>query len=192
MRLVVVMLTFSLTAIPVDGLADGWADDAAAESTADDIEDHEEGAEDPDRMTTGSHDPDSMTVESGTMDTRMADSEDPDKMVVGVDEMDEASSEGLTDLKRAKPDVGYIALEIPGQSEWQSTTNARVLVARKNLLRAEARARAARTAYGNMMESDYPRGQSRIRIVTERDDSMKAFEEAKQALDAVQGPAAPY
>jgi hypothetical protein len=181
-RLATLALALSLVLIPGNAFADGWVDDQAADATAGDISDHEEGSDDPDLMTTGSHDPDAMTVDAGTMSTRMADSEDPDAMTTGVDAMDDVTGEGLTDLKTAKPDEGFIALEAPGQSEWQPTTNARILLARQNLLRAEARAEAARTAYGDMMESNYPRGQARIRIVNERDASLKAFEEAKRAL----------
>jgi len=173
-------LTFLLVALPGAVLAGGWAGDDAAEATSDDIQDHERGAQDPDSMTEGSLDPDRITTGSESMSD--AESENPDTRTTGAARMDDTTAEGLTDLKTAKPDEGYVAFEVPGQSEWQPTTNARILAARQRLLRAEARARAARTTYGNMIESDYPRGEARIRIVKERDASLAAFEKAKQAL----------
>jgi hypothetical protein len=189
-HLAALALAFLLVVLPGAALAGGWADDEAADSTSDDIQDHEDGSQDPDAMTEGSRDPDQMTTDSQSMGSHMAGSEDPDADVTGAAKMDDTAGEGLMNLKMDKPDEGYVALEAPGQSEWQPTTNARVLMARKNILQAEARARAARTAYGDMMESDYPRGEARIRIVNERDAAFKAFEQAKQALAEADAAAA--
>ena len=185
-------LALSLVAyptIPTIAHANDRAGDEAAEATSGQMEDHEASSKDPDDMTVGSHDPDEMTVESETMDGRMAEAEDPDQMVVGSDEMSEhtGSSTNLTDLKMAKPDEGLEAIEVPGQSEWEPTTDPDVLVARKHLVRAQQRARNARTVYGDMMRRNYPRGAARIQIVKERDASMKALEEAKSALTAAEG-----
>ena len=177
------------TLIPTIAHANDWAGNDAAEATAGDMEDHEASSKDPDDMTVGSHDPDEMTVESETMDGRMAESEDPDQMVVDSEEMSDhmGSSTDLTDLKMASPDKGLEAIEVPGQSEWAPTTDPEVLVARKHLVRAQQRARNARTVYGDMMERNYPKGAARIQIVKERDASMKALEEAKSALAEAEG-----
>ena len=165
----------------------GYAD--PAEATSGDMEDHEASSKDPDDMTAESHDPEEMTVESETMEGRMAESEDPDRMVTGSEVLSEheGSSTDLTDLKKARPDEGFEAIEVPGQSEWETTTDPKVLVARKHLLRAQQRARNARTVYGDMMENNYPRGAARIQIVKERDASMEALREAKSALSAAEG-----
>lgn len=181
-------LTLSLSIYPAITQANDWADDDPAEATSEQMEDHEASSKDPDDMTVGSHDPDEMTVESETMDGRMAESEDPDRMVVGSEEMSEhmGSSTDLTDLRKAGPDEGFEAIEVPGQSEWEPTTDPSVLVARKHLVRAQQRARNARTVYGDMMERNYPRGAARIQIVKKRDASMGALGEAKSALAAVE------
>jgi hypothetical protein len=59
-------------------------------------------------------------------------------------------------------------------------------VARKHLVRAQERARNARTVYGDMMHRNYPTGAARIQIVNERDASMKVLEKAKSALAAAE------
>ena len=181
-----VILAIALAFLPSAAAAEGWIDDEAEETTAGDMDHHESESKDPDDMTTGSRDPDEMTTEAGTMAGREAQSQDPDGMVTTAQDMDqhEESAEDLTDLETARPDPGFEAIDVPGQAEWEPTTDPNVLIARQNLLRAEKRARAARTAYGDMMQRDYPRGQARIRIVNERDAAMKGLEEAKQALEA--------
>jgi hypothetical protein len=182
-----VLLALALGALP--GLADaedGWVDDEAAETTAGEIEEHEESSQNPDDMTTGSHDPDAMTTRSGTMAGREARSDDPDAMVTGSSREDEVAGEDLTDLPDVAPDRGFVPIDVPGQHDWPPTTNPEVLQARKRLLRAEKRAEAAQTAYGNMMMSNYPRGEARIRIVNERDAAMEALEEAKRELTAAE------
>jgi hypothetical protein len=165
----------------------GYAD--PAEATSGEMEDHEASSKDPDDMTAESHDLEEYTVDSETMEGRMAESEDPDRMVTGSEELSEheGSSTDLTDLKKARPDDGHEAIDVPGQSEWDTTTDPEVLVARKHLVRAQQRARNARTVYGDMMERNYPRGAARIQIVKERDASMEALREAKSALSAAEG-----
>jgi hypothetical protein len=188
-RAATIVISLLFMAGPAITQANDWADDEPAEATSGQMEDHEASSKDPDEMTVGSHDPDEMTVESETMDGRMAESEDPDRMVVGSEEMSQhmGSSTDLTDLKQARPDEGFEAIEVPGQSEWETTTDPSVLVARKHLVRAQQRARNARTVYGDMMENNYPRGAARIQIVKERDASMEALREAKSALEAAEG-----
>ena len=184
-----VVLALSLVAYPATIHANDWADGDAAEATSGNMDDHKATSRDPDEMTVGSHDPDEMTVESETMDGRVADSEDPDSMVVESEQLrdHEGSSTDLQDLEMASPEKGREAIDMPGQSDWGTTTDPAVLVARKHLVRAQQRARNARTVYGDMMERDYPRGAARIQIVKERDASMSALEEAKKALAAADG-----
>ena len=179
----VIAFAFLLAAFPAATQASDWD---AAEATSGQMDDHEATSEDPDEMTVGSRDPDGLTVDSETMDGRMAESENPDSMVAGTEDLSdhEGSSTDLSDLKKASPDQGFEEIEVPGQSDWQPTTDPEVLVARKHLVRAQKRARNARTVYGDMMEQNYPRGAARIQIVNERDAAMKALEEAKSALSS--------
>jgi hypothetical protein len=181
------LLALALGALPAQAEAeDGWVDDEAAETTAGEIEEHEEQSQNPDDMTAGSRDPDAMTTQSETMAGRETRSQDPDAMVTGSSREDEVTGEDLTDLREVAPDRGFVPIDVPGQHDWQPTTNPEVLQARKRLLRAEKRAEAAQTAYGDMMMRNYPRGEARIRIVNERDAAMEALEEAKRELTAAE------
>jgi hypothetical protein len=181
-------LVLGLGALPDRVGAEGWSGDDAAETTAGDLDDHEAQSENPDGLTTDSRNPDDMVVGSETMEGRVVGAEDPDSMVAapGVLDQHEATSENLSDLPNVKPDAGYVEIEVPGQADWEPTTDPQVLLARQNLLRAEARARAAITTYGDAERRDYPRGQARVRIVEERNAAMAALEEAKARLADVQ------
>ena len=183
-----IAMACSLAGYPAITQASDWNEGEAAEATSGQMDDHKATSKNPDDMTTGSHDLDEMTVDSETMDSRMAESKDPDQMLTGAGQMDdhEGSSTDLTDLKTDSPDAGFEAIEVPDQSEWNTTTDPAVLVARKHLVRAQERARNARTVYGDMMHRNYPTGAARIQIVNERDASMKALEEAKSALAAAE------
>jgi hypothetical protein len=184
----VVTLMLSLVVYPAVVQANDWSGDEPDEAKSGRMEDHEAASEDPNEMTAESHNPDEMTVESETMDGRVTESENPASMVTGAGQLSEheGTSTNLSDLKQARPDVGFQEIESPGQSEWETTTDPDVLVARKHLVRAQQRAQNARTAYGDMMERNYPRGAARIEIVNERDASMTALEEAKSALAATE------
>ena len=93
LRLASLTLAISLLALPVVSLAGGWVDDDAADTTADDIQDHEEGSDNPDTMTEGSRNPDQMTTDSGTMAGRMEGAKNPDGMVTGAAAMDDTSGD---------------------------------------------------------------------------------------------------
>jgi hypothetical protein len=187
-RLAAIVLALSLAALPYLAGADGWTGDDAARTTAGQLDDHEASSKNPDDMTAESHDPDDMVAESENPDDMVAESEDPDSMVVQAGQMEdhEATSENLTNLREAKPDPGFVPIEVPGQADWEPATNPQVLIARKHLIVAQDRARAAITTYGDAQRRDYPRGEPRVRITQERDAAMKALEEAKRALAAVE------
>ena len=180
----VTILVFSLSTLPSVGGAEEWGDDDAAETTSGQLEDHEARAGDPDAMTAQSKNPNEMVVESESLEGRVVEAENPASMLTVTDDPDshKATSKNLSNLREEKPDVGFREIEVSGQSEWLPTTDPEVLRARKNLLRAEERARTARTAYGEANRRNYPRGEARERIVNERDASMKALAEAKRAL----------
>jgi hypothetical protein len=175
-----------LVALLVPLSASSWQGDDAAEATAGRLDDHEAHSENPNDSVVGSEDPNSMTVESETMAGREAQSENPDSMEASAGQLDdhEVDSESLADLAVASPDHGYESIEVSGQSSWELTNDPAVQAARDNLVKAQERASAARTTYGDMMERNYPRGQARLDIVKERDTSMQALEKAKAALEA--------
>ncbi len=187
-RLAAIVLALSLGALPCVAGADGWSGDDAARTTAGQLDDHEASSENPDEMTTESHDPDDMLADTENPDDMVAESEDPDSMVVRAGQIanHEATSENLTNLREAKADPGFVPIEVAGQADWEPATNPQVLVARKHLIVAQDRARAAITTYGDAERDNYPRGEARIRITKERDAAMKALEEAKQALAVVE------
>jgi len=178
------ILVLSLSTLSSAARAEQWGDDDVAETTAGQLDDHKATAGDPDDNVAESHDPDEMVVESESLEGRVVEAENPASMVTSAGDLDrhEGTSENLTNMREEKSDVGFQEIEVPGQSEWQPTTDAAVLLARKNLLRAQERAKAARTAYGDANRRNYPRGEARVRIVNERDASMRALEEAKRAL----------
>jgi len=178
------ILVLSLLALPSVVGAEEWGDDDAAETTSGGLDDHEASAGNPDDMTAESQNPNEMVAESEGLEGRVVEAENPASMVTVADDPDrhEVASENLSNLRKEKSDVGFREIEVSRQSEWQPTTDPDVLRARKNLLRAEERARAARTTYGEANRRNYPRGEARERIVNERDASMKALEEAKRAL----------
>jgi hypothetical protein len=178
------ILVFSLLTLPSVVGAEGWGDDDAAETRSGQLDDHEATAGNPDDMTAESQNPNEMVAESEGLEGRVVEAENPASMVTVTSDPDshEATSKSLSNLREEKPDVGFREIEVSGQSEWQPTTDPEVLRARKNLLRAQERARAARTVYGEANRRNYPRGEARERIVNERDASMKSLEEAKRAL----------
>ncbi len=186
--LAAILVAFSLGALPSAALADGSSDVDAARGRAGNLEDHQASSSDLEDRMAKSRDPDEMVAESETMEGREAEAKNPASMVVDSGELDrhQATSTNLTDLREAKPDAGFEAIEVPGQADWVPSTDPEVLVARKQLVQAQKRAEAARTAYGDAQERNYPRGEARIRIVNERDAAMKTLEGAKRALEAVE------
>lgn len=181
---VAISLAFGLSLVAQAAEAEGWGDSEATETSAGNLDQHEEESRSPDGMTVESQNPDDMVVESERMDGRVVDAENPAAMVAPSGQMDgrEVTSEGFSDPHQVAPDAGAVSIMVPGQADWVPTTDPQVLLARQHLVRAQERARAAITAYGDAEERNYPRGQARIRIVNERDAAMQALEEAKRAL----------
>ena len=187
------MLAVVLGVLPAVVGANDGDDDGAAETTAGELEDHGAGSEDPDDDLLGSEDSDRRTVGSEDPAKRRTGAGDSDSMLEGAGDSDRHSegSEDLTNLPEAPPDSGDASIDDSGQSRREpmsasSEADPEVVIARNNLVRAEKRAAAARSAYGDMVQRDYPRGDARVQIVKERDDAMKAYEEAKRALAAAE------
>jgi hypothetical protein len=163
-------------------------DPSASRSEAGNLEEHQAQSKDPDEMTAESHDPSEMTVGAEQLEDHEGHSENPDDMVVATERLEDhqGATENFNDLRESTPDDGFESIEVAGQADWGPTTDPEILAARKNLVRVQKRASTAREAYGEMMHRNYPRGAARVRIVEERDASMQALEEAKQALSAVE------
>jgi hypothetical protein len=185
-RIAAALCALGLSTTPSTALADGWAGNDPARSTAGEVEDHEATSENPEDLQGESHDPDEMVVGSESLEDHEAESENPAAMVTGSSDMIEYEPTSLTDLPEVAPGGGVESISVPGQSEWDSTTDPQVVIARNNLVRAQKRARRAITAYGDAERDNYPRGAARIRIVEERDAAMRALDGAKSALESVE------
>jgi hypothetical protein len=168
----------------VAATASSESDWEAARSTSDTMEDHQAHSENPDDLRGESETLDSHVVESEKLDDHIGHSENPDDMVAAPGKLadHEAESEELGTLSMDAPDAGARAIRMPGDDAWKKSTNPRAIVAGRNFERAQQRAEKARDNYGRMMRNDYPRGDARERIVSERDASMTALEEARTAL----------
>ena len=188
-----IALAVVLGVLPGAAIADDGNDEGAAAATAGQLEDHDADSEDPDDDIEGSEDSDRRTVGSEDPGKRRTGAEDSDSMLEGSGDVERhaADSEDLTNLPEAPPDSGDDSIDDSGQSHREpmsasSEANPEVVIARNNLDRAEKRAAAARSAYGDMIQRDYPRGDARVQIVKERDAAMKAYEDAKRALAAAE------
>lgn len=183
-----VFLAVACCGLPGVAMADDSMGGGAARARSGDLEDHEAHSGDVDDMSAESGDPSGRTVGSENLEDHLVAASDPEAKVTGSEDMEShgMGSQDLDDLSEARPDRGFESIGVPGQANWGPTTDPEVLVARKNLVRAQKRAESARAAYGDMMEANYPRGDARIRIVAERDASMSALEEAEQALAAAE------
>ncbi len=188
-----IALAALLGVLPGAAIADDRNDEGAAETTAGQLEDHDADSEDPDDDVEGSEDSDRRTVGSEDPGKRRTGAEDSDSMLEGSGDVERhaADSEDLTNLPGDRPDAGDDSIDDSGQSRGEpmsasSEVDPEVVIARNNLVRAEKRAAAARSAYGDMIQRDYPRGDARVQIVKERDAAMKAYEDAKRALAATE------
>jgi len=188
--LAAVVMALFLTGLLVEAAqAEGFESDPPSETTSDTMGDHEEGSENPDSMLTGSEDPDASIAHSEDPDDMVTGSEDPDSMVEGAQQLDahEGHAYGEQNLKESAPDAGAVPIEMEGQASWTATNDPKLITARRELVRAQERARAADTRYGNMIRTQYPTGAAREEIVRERDEAMAALEAAKQKVRDLQG-----
>jgi hypothetical protein len=169
--------------------AAGWEGNDPGESTAGNMKDHIAGSKNPDDMEAESEDPNDLEGQS----------EDPNDLEVSAEQLDDhvgqtedlADHEGttyeLSDLKKSSPDDGFDPIEMPGQKEWEPSSDPLVIVARQHLERTQEKARVARHTYGEMMQNNYPRGAARIRIVEARDAAEMKLAEAKAAISSLEG-----
>ena len=201
----------------------GFADDrfgkpAMAESSSPD--DHLAESSDPDSDLADSEDPDDLVVGSEDLDSRVVGSEDPDAMVVGAESLDQhqghstalqdlpnARPEGTTDRETGDDDPQRQRVENLYEENAEASSGAErkpaiggvkgqiaaIHQAKQALAEAREQSTQADTAYGRMMESGYPRGEARAKIVNDRKRAHKELEAAKQrygaALDGGVGPA---
>jgi hypothetical protein len=175
-----------LAAFPRVLMADSRDDHKPAMAKSGDMDDHMAESIDPStrleksqEMLEGySEDPDDMVAESGQ------------EHVVETQELENhmGSSTALQDLKSESPDDGFEVIDDGRLAQIvDSNLSARQLVAKRHLERAQKEATMARTRYGDMMRDDYPRGKPRLRIIDQRDESMRALDQARAEFDAAMG-----
>ena len=100
----------------------------------------------------------------------------------------EGTSTDYQDLRLEAPEEGFEEIfddRLEGVDDTHLTP--RQLVAKRHLERAMAQAHAARTRYGDMIRDDYPRGEARLRIIAQRDETMIDLEQAREEFDAAMG-----
>jgi hypothetical protein len=175
-----------LAAFPRVLVADAGDDHKPAMAKSGDMEDHMAESIDPETRLEESHemdegyseDPEDLVVESGQ------------EHVVETEDLEDhmGSSTALQDLELESSDDGFDVIDDGRLREIvDSHLSARQLVAKRHLERAQKEAAMARTRYGDMMRDDYPRGKPRLRIIDQRDESMRALAQARAEFDAVMG-----
>jgi hypothetical protein len=169
--------------------ADRFEDRAPTFSSSDSMDDHMAQSENLDDHLAESSSPDDLEVGSENLDDSTVESRSPDEQIVESGRMEnhEGSASNLSDLKQDAPDRGAEEIAMPGQNDWDESSDPTVIAARKRLVDAQQRASAARERYGKMMQTNYPRGTAREEIVQERDASMQALAEANAALRDTDG-----
>ena len=144
-------------------------------------------SENPDSLTVGSENPDSLTTDTNALPAAVAPESptpqagtgaSPDAETVGTESLsDSPEGPGLYGNVRnpaASPDL------VPDQP--QSLDQARAM-----LQRAKARLDRANAAVGNMMESNYPRGQARIALYDEKKSAESDVAHAKTWVQELGG-----
>jgi len=140
-------------------------------------------SEDPDDMVGHSKDPDDLVVESEDPDDMVGHSEDPDDLVVESEDLDAhvGRSHELGDLpedsgRENLPDpMPQLVPESPAPGP---NDDSNVHAAWRAVQAAERNMEAANDIYANMIDTDYPRGERRERII---EDRRTAFEGVNQA-----------
>jgi hypothetical protein len=184
---------------------------AMAESSSPDA--HLATSSGPDGDRVQSENPDDLVVGSDAVDAHLVGSEDPDAMVVGSKSpgQDPGQSTALQDLPNAASQLAADRADFEQALERQRGTSAaeeaaggsaeepdaragppasvngqRASIHQAKRKLAEARERSARadSAYGTMMERDYPRGEAREKIAYERKQAHLALDAAEKEYDA--------
>jgi len=184
---------------------------AMAESSSPDA--HLATSSGPDSHLAQSENPGDLVVGSEDLDAHLVGSEDPDAMVVGSESLDQhqGQSTALQDLPSVKSQLAADRADFQAALERQHATSSaeepaggsadergmrgappasvnsqRVSIHQAKLKLADARERSARadSAYGTMMERDYPRGEAREKIASERKQANQALAAAEKAYDA--------
>jgi len=181
-RLVLLVTAFTFAFVATQAFADDDEAGAAVGHSADpdgmtagseDVDDLEGQSGNSDDMVMGSEDPDDMTGRSEDPDHMVGDSEDLDSRVGHSSELDDlAEDSGGGNLPDPMPQL-VAEPSPPGPDD-----GSQVHAAWRSVQAAERNMEAANDTYSNMIESDYPRGEQRARIIEER---RAAFEEVNQA-----------
>jgi hypothetical protein len=175
--------TFGMPAVAALADSDSYGEPAMGHSMdpddlevdAEDLDDLQGHSQDPDDLVAESQDPDDMVADSVDPDTLLAESKDPDDMV--------GDSTDLGDLRESdgsenavSPPPALVAEVPPPDPNASATTRA----AWRQVGSAEQNLDAINDVYSNMMDSNYPRGERRARIVSERNDAIRAVNRARE------------
>jgi hypothetical protein len=184
---------------------------AMAESSSPDA--HLATSSGPDSHLAQSENPDDLVAESEDLDDHLAGSEDPDAMVVGSESPDQhqGHSTALQDLPSVKSQLAAQRAEFDEALARQHATSSaeesaggsaeepgvrvgppasvnaqRASIHQAKLKLADAREQSARanSAYGTMMERDYPRGEAREKIAYQRKQAHQTLAAAEKEYDA--------
>jgi len=154
------------------------------EETSENIDAHETGSENPDDLDAGPENiADHESGSVGLQDLGNADQQDAAVERTTLKEV-EASQPSAAPAHRAEST----------SSHRMSSQLANVHAAKQQVIAAKKRAATADDAYSQMMETDYPRGEARLKIVDERKLAHESLERAERNYDAALnggGPASP-
>ena len=145
-----------------------------------DLDSFEGHSKDPDDMVAETVDPDDLVADSIDPDTLLAESKDLDDMVgESTDLGDLRESDGSENAPRRNPKL-VAEVPAPGPNA-DGTTRA----AWRQVGSAERNLDSMNDVYARMMDTNYPRGERRARIVAERNDAIEAVNLARNRYSRI-------
>jgi len=183
------LLALAISLLLASGAA---ANDRSGEPAMAETEDPDEmvgHSEDPDEMEGRSFDPDAFEVESEDPDDLTGHSEDPDDMLAEAEDPDEMEgrSHDLSDLETdrhqqvAEAEIAPLP-EPPGPND-----GATVQAAWRRVESSTTHMGTMNDTYESMMDANYPRGDRRAAIITERNDAIEAANRARAEYTKLSG-----
>jgi hypothetical protein len=171
------------------------AEDAPSRTRTSDLDGFGAETVDPDERRAQPREPDARDADGLDSDDRQTQPRDVDALEDDTEDPSghEGRTHALDEHPVESPEGAPMAIELPGQADWAPTDDPEIAAARETLRDAQAAARAALERYAEMQRANYPRGEARAEIVSERERALAALARAKQALRDVDPgvPAAP-
>jgi hypothetical protein len=191
LRLALFATAVAVAFLPTEAFAsDGETGPAMGHST--DPDDLVVESEDPDDMVGRSEDSDDLVVESEDPDDMVGRSEDSDDLLVESEDPDAlvGDSQDLADLpedsgRENLPDpMPQLVPEPPAPGPNDGPT---VHAAWRAVQAAERNMEASNDIYSNMIDTNYPRGERRERIIEERRAAFEEVNQARQRYNKLRG-----